>query len=85
VVAGSGGGIPDAVQDGETGLLVDSTHPPPGLAAVRRLLGDPELRARMGAAGRHAVESHYNWDRVAADVLRIGHEVAGRHAPRLAC
>lgn len=85
VVAGSGGGIPDAVQDGETGLLVDSTHPAPGLAAVRRLLGDPELRARMGAAGRHAVETHYNWDRVAAEVLRIGHEVAGRHAPRLAC
>lgn len=85
VVAGSGGGIPDAVQDGETGLLVDSTHPAPGLAAVRRLLDDPELGRRMGAAGRQAAETHYNWDRVAADVLRIGHEVAGRHAPRLAC
>jgi phosphatidylinositol alpha-1,6-mannosyltransferase len=85
VVAGSGGGIPDAVRDGETGLLVDATHPAPGLAAVRRLLADPELRRRMGAAGRRVAETHYTWDRVAADVLRIGREVAARHAARLAC
>ena len=85
VVAGADGGIPDAVRDGETGLLVDATHPGPGLAAVRRLLDDPELSRRMGAAGRVAVETHYNWDRVAADVLRIGREVAERHATRVAC
>jgi len=85
VVAGSGGGIPDAVRDGETGVLVDATHPAPGLDAVRRLLEDPALGARLGAAGRHAVETYYNWDRVAADVLRIGREVAGRHAARRAC
>jgi phosphatidylinositol alpha-1,6-mannosyltransferase len=85
VVAGSGGGIPDAVRDGETGVLVDATHPGPGLAAVRRLLEDPALGRSMGAAGRRAVEAYYNWDRVAADVLRIGAEVAGRHATRRAC
>jgi len=85
VVAGADGGIPDAVRDGETGLLVDATHPGPGLAAVRRLLEDPELARRMGDAGRRAVETHYNWDRVAADVIRIGREVAERHTARLAC
>jgi hypothetical protein len=31
------------------------------------------------------VETHYNWDRVAEDVLRIGREVARRHAAPLAC
>jgi phosphatidylinositol alpha-1,6-mannosyltransferase len=85
VVAGADGGIPDAVRDGETGLLVDASHPAPGLAAVRRLLHDPALRRRMGAEGRRAVETHYNWDRVAADVLRIGREVAARRTPPLAC
>jgi phosphatidyl-myo-inositol dimannoside synthase len=85
VVAGAGGGIPAAVRDGETGLLVDATSPGGGLAAVRRLLDDVELRRRMGAVGRRAAETHYNWDRVAADVLRIGREVAGRHRARLAC
>jgi glycosyltransferase involved in cell wall biosynthesis len=64
---------------------VDATHPAPGLAAVRRLLHDPELRRRMGTEGRRAVETHYNWDRVAADVLRIGREVAERRSAPLAC
>jgi phosphatidylinositol alpha-1,6-mannosyltransferase len=78
VVGGSEGGIPDAMRDGETGLLVDARRPEPALAAVRRLLLDPALARRMGAAGRRAVETHYNWDRVAADVIRIGREVAAR-------
>jgi len=43
-------------------------------AAVIRLLGDEALRRRMGAAGRAAVETHYNWDRVAADLIRIDRE-----------
>jgi glycosyltransferase involved in cell wall biosynthesis len=57
IVASRIGGIPDLVVDGETGLLV-----PPGDAvalrhAIRRLLGDPELRERMAtAAKRRLVE-----------------------------
>jgi glycosyltransferase involved in cell wall biosynthesis len=52
VVASAVGGLTDAVEDGVTGLLV-----PPGdvgalRAAIERLLGDAELRARLGAAGR---------------------------------
>ena len=39
------------------------------------LLDDAALRARLGAAGRRAVESHYNWDRVTADLVRIGREL----------
>jgi phosphatidylinositol alpha-1,6-mannosyltransferase len=80
VIGGSGGGIPDAVREGETGMLVDASHPEPVLAAVRLLLEDRELARRMGAAGRRAVETHYNWDRVAADVISIGREVGGSHA-----
>jgi glycosyltransferase involved in cell wall biosynthesis len=48
--------------------------------AVGRLLDDRELRARLGAAGRRAVETYYNWDRVAADLARIGREFARRPA-----
>jgi phosphatidyl-myo-inositol dimannoside synthase len=77
VVGGSSGGIPDAVRDGETGLLVDAARPAPVIEAVRRLLRDRELARRLGAGGRKAVESFYNWDRVAADFARIGHELGG--------
>ena len=75
VVAGRSGGIPAAVRDGETGLLVDAERPEAVAEALARLLDDVALRARLGAAGRRAVESHYNWDRVTRDLVRIGREL----------
>jgi phosphatidylinositol alpha-1,6-mannosyltransferase len=58
VVAHAIGGVPEAVTDGETGLLV-----PPGdqaalTAAFVRLLGDPALRRRLGEAGRARARAH---------------------------
>jgi phosphatidylinositol alpha-1,6-mannosyltransferase len=75
VVAGRSGGIPEGVRHGETGLLVDAERAEAVTAALRRLLDDHGLRRRLGHAGRRAVEEHYNWDRVAADLVRIGQEV----------
>jgi len=78
VVAGRSGGIPEAVRDGETGFLVEAERADAVAEAVGRLLDDRELRGRLGAAGRHAVETYYNWDRVAGDLARIGGEFARR-------
>jgi phosphatidylinositol alpha-1,6-mannosyltransferase len=75
VVAGSGGGIPDAVRDGETGLLVDADGPEAAIGAVGLLLRDRELARRLGAEGRRAVETYYNWQRVATELAGIGHEL----------
>jgi phosphatidylinositol alpha-1,6-mannosyltransferase len=75
VIAGRSGGIPAAVRDGETGLLVDAERVEAVVEAIGRLLDDAALRARLGAAGRRAVEGHYNWNRVTADLARIGHEL----------
>jgi phosphatidyl-myo-inositol dimannoside synthase len=75
VIGGSSGGIPDAVRHGETGLLVDAERVEPVIEAVRLLLTDRELAQRLGTGGRKAVESFYNWDRVTADVVRIGREL----------
>jgi sugar transferase (PEP-CTERM/EpsH1 system associated) len=60
VVATQVGGVPEIVLDGETGLLV-----PPGdsetlAQALIRLLRDPDLRSRMGRAGRRRVEQHFS-------------------------
>jgi phosphatidylinositol alpha-1,6-mannosyltransferase len=78
VIGSRSGGIPEAVREGETGLLVDSDDPAALAAAAIRLLGDEALRRRMGAAGRVAVERYYNWDRVAADFIRIDGEFRRR-------
>jgi glycosyltransferase involved in cell wall biosynthesis len=52
VVATAVGGIPELVVDGETGLLVPPGDPDALADALRRLVDDPELRQRFGAAGR---------------------------------
>jgi phosphatidylinositol alpha-1,6-mannosyltransferase len=75
VVAARSGGIPEAVQDGTTGILVDAERPDEVAGAVRKLLRDGALARRMGAAGRRAIEEHYNWDRVAQDLAKIATEV----------
>jgi glycosyltransferase involved in cell wall biosynthesis len=71
VVASTAGGAPEAVTDGETGLLV----PPDDVAAVARaidrLLADPALRRRMGEAGRRRVEEYFAMDRYIDRVLAV--------------
>lgn len=71
VLGGRSGGVPEAVREGETGLLVEADDAEAVAAAMVRLLEDDGLRRRLGAAGRRAVESYYNWDRVSADLRRI--------------
>jgi len=75
VVAGNSGGIPDAVREGETGFLVPPEDPAALAGAISRLLADTELARRVGAAGRRAVETYYNWDRVVRDLRTIEAEV----------
>ena len=52
VVAHDVGGVSEAVIDGVTGLLVPPHRPAQLAAAFEKLIHDPELRAKLGAAGR---------------------------------
>jgi phosphatidylinositol alpha-1,6-mannosyltransferase len=61
VVAGSSGGAPEAVKEGETGRVVDGRSPEEIADAVAGILADPTLAARMGEAGRRWVEADWNW------------------------
>src|SRR5436305_2096331 len=63
VVATRVGGVAEIVQDGKNGLLVEPGDPDAFADALRRLLGEPELRARLRAAAAPSVEQ-YDQDRV---------------------
>ena len=60
VVASSVGGLPDLVEEGVTGLLVQPDSPHALAAALRRFLDDPALAAALGAAGRKRYVSRFS-------------------------
>ncbi|GAA4141270.1 glycosyltransferase family 4 protein [Actinomadura keratinilytica] len=66
VVAGDSGGAPDAVLDGETGVVVRGRSVPAVAAAVAGLLRDPGRAREMGQRGRAWVEAEWRWDVQAA-------------------
>jgi glycosyltransferase involved in cell wall biosynthesis len=71
VVATRAGGLPEAVADGETGLLV-APHDEPALAeAIVALLRDPERRRAMGAAGRARVVREFSVDKMIRDTVAV--------------
>ena len=76
VIAGRSGGLAEAVHDGETGLVVDPDDPAAVVAALKRLLEDQLLARRLGQAGRKAIETYYNWDRVIRDLRDIESQVS---------
>jgi phosphatidylinositol alpha-1,6-mannosyltransferase len=69
VIAGRSGGAPEAVRDGETGLVVDPNSVEDIAQALIALLGDPLRAATMGAAGARWMHSDWTWE-VQADRLR---------------
>lgn len=65
VVAGKEGGTADAVLDGVTGFRIDGESLDELVGALRRLLVDGELCARMGNDGFERVQAELSWERVA--------------------
>ncbi len=81
VLATRHGGIPEAVTDGVSGLLVPENDGPALTAALRRLVEDPDFVWRLGAAGRSAVAETFSSAARVADLERIYAEVSQCGAP----
>ena len=79
VVAGRSGGVPDAVSDNVTGLLVDGSSVSEVAAAIVRLLTDNQLACRMGAAGRDRVCGGLTWSQSAERIMQLVRQVADQH------
>lgn len=68
VIAGRSGGAVEAVVDGETGVLIDPGSLTELTEAIRRLLIAPDLRQRLGDAGRQRAETSYDWSLLARQI-----------------
>ena len=71
VVAADTGGAPEAVLDGETGLLVPPRDVDALTTALDRLLSDAAMRERLGGAGRRRAEEYFSVDRYIERVFAV--------------
>jgi len=85
VVASATGGIPEVVNHGETGLLVELEQVTDGTgtpldpekfvadfaAALTEVVSDPERAKAMGAAGRARAEAHFSWESITQTTLEV--------------
>ena len=85
VVASATGGIPEVVQHGETGLLVDIEQVTDGTgtpldpekfvtefaAALTEVVSDPARARAMGQAGRRRAEEHFSWESITETTLEV--------------
>ncbi|HNQ05317.1 MAG TPA: glycosyltransferase family 4 protein [Thiobacillaceae bacterium] len=69
VLGGRAGGVPSAVEDGVTGLLVDGDDVESVYRGLRRLLDRPDLARDLGASGLARARQRFSWERVAAVTL----------------
>lgn len=71
VVASDLGGIPDAVKDGETGLLIPHDDPDVLAKSLLRVVEDEGFAKRLGEAGRERAKRLFSWDSIAEKHLEI--------------
>ena len=81
IVASDIHGYKRVVQRNVSGLLVEPRDPGALAAALERILRDPDLRARMGAAGRQRA-TEYDWDHVTRRLVAFYEDAIARHAAR---
>ena len=83
VIAGNTGGATEAVEDGKTGFLVPPGNVESVANAIDMVLGDDDLRTRMGAAARERVEDYFAQDKYIQRVLDAYEKTIGRSKEKL--
>jgi colanic acid/amylovoran biosynthesis glycosyltransferase len=73
-------GIPELIRDGLDGLLVPASSAEAMASALGRLLDDPLLRRRLGAAGRRRVEENYNLAQNVHSLANVFRELVSKSA-----
>ena len=76
VVVSRMGGVPEIVQDSETGLLVSPEDPKSMARAILALMRDRNRAAAMGQRARQFIEQNFNVQRLAREIVAVYHLVS---------
>ncbi len=75
VIVSRVGGLPEVVEQGKTGLLIAPRDADALAEALARLLDDPDLAKKLGAAARRRVRAHFSLDRLGKEINAIYEEL----------
>jgi glycosyltransferase involved in cell wall biosynthesis len=83
VVASARGGIPEAVEDGKNGLLIQDQNPEAVASAIERFFTDPAFAARLGTAARQTILARFSQQTMVKQTLSLYEQlVASRSSQR---
>ena len=71
VIATKVGGLPEAVEDGKSGLLVPASAPDELAEAILKLIKNPSLAIQMGEYAKHLSDTKFSWDSIALKLLAV--------------
>jgi len=75
VIVSNVGGLPEVVDDGKTGIIVEKENPYQLAEALLKLITNSDLRIEMGINGRKKVLTEYNWIRSVELMLSVYNEL----------
>lgn len=78
VVASAVGGIPEAVEDGQTGYVVPRDDTVALKERLAHMIDHPDERVRLGECGRRRFEERYRFERMAEETLAVYAELTGK-------
>lgn len=80
VVATNVGGLPEAVEDGKSGILVPPASPDDLASAILKLVENSALAQEMGRYAKHLSDTRFSWDAIAKKILSIYEEAVTKKA-----
>ena len=75
VICGNTGGMPEAVEEGITGFIIDPTNDEIFVKRLDELLSDPEKCCRMGKEGRKRVIKYFDYEKRSLELTSQMHEI----------
>jgi sugar transferase (PEP-CTERM/EpsH1 system associated) len=80
VVATRVGSLPEVISERETGLLVSPADPTAMASAIEYLLNNPQLRSKMGRAGRQRAKTRYSREQMVAKTEELYTSLLSAHS-----
>ena len=71
VIGSKVGGIPDVIENGVNGLLVEQKDPADLAEKILTLADDQDLRTQLGENGRKIVEANFNWNSISHKIIQV--------------